>query len=43
VVVELFMSDGDRCGDWATAQVAFNNIGQVNPGQQTIGTVRLEQ
>jgi len=43
VVVELFMSDGDRCGDWATAQVTFNNVGQVNPGQQTAGTVRLEQ
>jgi hypothetical protein len=43
VAVELFMADGDRCGDWATAAVTFNNIGQVNPGQQTAGTVRLEQ
>jgi len=43
IVVEIFLSDGDRCGDWATATATFNNIGQVNPGQQTSGTVRLEQ
>ncbi len=43
IVVEIFLSDGDRCGDWATATSTFNNIGQVNPGQQTSGTVRLEQ
>jgi hypothetical protein len=41
--ITLFMSDGDRCGDWVTVTVTLNNVGTFNPGLQTVGTVSLEQ
>jgi Flp pilus assembly protein TadG len=41
--ITLFMSDGDRCGDWVTVTVTLNNVGTFNPGLQTVGTVTLEQ
>jgi Flp pilus assembly protein TadG len=41
--VTIFMSDGDRCGDWVTVTVTLNNVGTFNPGIQSVGTVSLEQ
>jgi Flp pilus assembly protein TadG len=42
VTVSMFMTDGDRCGDYVTSTWTFNNIGQPAPGVQVIGSVRLE-
>ncbi|HYR17447.1 MAG TPA: hypothetical protein VEQ67_25025, partial [Mycobacterium sp.] len=42
VTVSMFMTDGDRCGDYVTSTWTFNNIGQPAPGVQVVGTVRLE-
>ncbi|HEV7677529.1 MAG TPA: TadE/TadG family type IV pilus assembly protein [Candidatus Dormibacteraeota bacterium] len=42
VNIQIFMTDGDRCGDYATANYTFNNVGVPNAGQQTSGTVQLE-
>jgi hypothetical protein len=39
----MFMTDGDRCGDYVTTTWTFNNIGTPAPGVQVIGVVRLEQ
>lgn len=41
--ITIFMSDGDRCGDWVTVTLTLNNAGSPNPGQQTVGTLKLEQ
>ena len=38
----MFMTDGDRCGDYVTSTWTFNNIGQPAPGVQVVGSVRLE-
>jgi hypothetical protein len=43
VTVSMFMTDGDRCGDYVTATWTYNNIGTPSPGVQVIGSVRLEQ
>ena len=43
VAVSVFVSDGDRCGDYAFASHTFKNTGGPGPGQQTIGTVDLAQ
>ena len=43
VTVSMFMTDGDRCGDYVTATWTFNNVGTPSPGLQVIGAVRLEQ
>ena len=37
VAISLFLTDGDHCGDYATAAYTFANIGQPNGGQQTGG------
>ena len=42
VNIEIFMTDGDRCGDYATANYTFNNIGQPAGGQQSAGSVLIE-
>ena len=39
----LYMSDGDRCGDYAEFGGSFNNIGQPSPGLQSAGSVQIEQ
>jgi hypothetical protein len=43
VTIGMFMTDGDRCGDYVTSTWTFNNVGTPSPGVQVIGTVRLEQ
>ncbi len=43
VTVTMFMADGDSCGDFALATVTFTNVVPPSPGQQSVGTVRLEQ
>ena len=43
VAVSVFVSDGDRCGDYAFASHTFKNTGGPGPGQQTVGTVDLAQ
>jgi Flp pilus assembly protein TadG len=43
VTISMFMTDGDRCGDYVTATWTFNNIGTPAPGVQVVGAVRLEQ
>lgn len=43
VAVTVFVSDGDRCGDYAYASHTFANVGAPGPGQQTVGTVSLVQ
>ncbi|HSS94412.1 MAG TPA: pilus assembly protein TadG-related protein, partial [Candidatus Dormibacteraeota bacterium] len=43
VAVTVFVSDGDRCGDYAYASHTFKNTGGPGPGQQTVGTVDLAQ
>jgi len=43
VTITIFMSDGDSCGDFATATWTFNNIGSPGSGQQATGAVHLEQ
>lgn len=43
VGIDLFMTDGDHCGDYATASYTFNNVGMPGAGQQTSGSVQLEQ
>jgi hypothetical protein len=39
----VFVSDGDRCGDYAYASYTFKNSGAPGPGQQTVGSVDLAQ
>jgi hypothetical protein len=41
VAISLFLTDGDHCGDYATASYTFANIGQPNGGSQTGGAVEL--
>jgi hypothetical protein len=41
--ITIFMSDGDRCGDWVTVTITLNNVGSFNPGLQSAPTVSLEQ
>jgi Flp pilus assembly protein TadG len=43
VLIQMFMTDGDRCGDYATASYTFNNIGAPAGGQQSAGSVLLEE
>ncbi|HEV3097667.1 MAG TPA: pilus assembly protein TadG-related protein [Candidatus Dormibacteraeota bacterium] len=43
VTIAMFMTDGDRCGDYVTTTWTFNNVGQPAPGVQVVGSVRLEQ
>jgi Flp pilus assembly protein TadG len=43
VTISMFMTDGDRCGDYVTSTWTFNNIGTPAPGVQVVGSVRLEQ
>ncbi|HEY4844900.1 MAG TPA: pilus assembly protein TadG-related protein [Candidatus Dormibacteraeota bacterium] len=42
VTISMFMTDGDRCGDYVTSTWTFNNIGTPAPGVQVVGSVRLE-
>ena len=39
--ITIFLTDGDHCGDYATASYTFANIGQPNGGSQSGGTVEL--
>jgi Flp pilus assembly protein TadG len=41
VALTVFLTDGDHCGDYATASYTFANIGQPNGGSQTGGSVEL--
>ncbi|MDQ6885020.1 MAG: pilus assembly protein TadG-related protein [Candidatus Dormibacteraeota bacterium] len=41
VTISMFMTDGDRCGDYATSTWTFNNVTAPNPGAQVAGTVHL--
>ncbi len=41
VNVTIFMSDGDSCGDFVTANVTASNAGSPNAGQQSSGSVSL--
>ena len=43
VAVTVFVSDGDRCGDYAYASHTFKNTGGPGPGQQNVGGVDLAQ
>lgn len=43
VSLTVFLTDGDHCGDYAAATYKFNNIGQPAGGQQSSGSVQLEQ
>jgi Flp pilus assembly protein TadG len=43
VAIQIFMTDGDHCGDYATANYTFNNIGQPAGGQQSAGAVLIEE
>jgi Flp pilus assembly protein TadG len=43
VAVSVFVSDGDRCGDYAYGSHTFRNTGGPGPGQQVIGGVDLAQ
>jgi Flp pilus assembly protein TadG len=43
VNIQVFMTDGDHCGDFATANYTFNNIGQPAGGQQSAGSVLIEE
>lgn len=43
VNVQVYLDDGDHCGDYAVIDDTFDNIGEPAGGQQTQGTVRLEQ
>ena len=43
VSVSVFVSDGDRCGDYAYSAYTFKNSGAPGPGQQTVGAVDLAQ
>ncbi len=43
VSLSVFLTDGDHCGDYATASYSFANIGQPNGGAQTGGSVQLTQ
>jgi hypothetical protein len=43
VVITSYMTDGDFCGDFATATWTFYNVGQSGAGQQVAGNVHLEQ
>ena len=41
VSITIFLTDGDHCGDYATASYTFANIGQPGGGSQSGGTVEL--
>ncbi len=41
--VTIYMSDGDSCGDSATANLTFTNVSNPGGGQQTSGAVSLIQ
>lgn len=41
VAIQVFMTDGDFCGDYALANYTFNNIGQPNGGLQSGASVSL--
>lgn len=43
VAITSYMTDGDFCGDFATATWTFYNVGQSGAGQQVAGNVHLEQ
>jgi Putative Flp pilus-assembly TadE/G-like len=43
ISISAFVSDGDRCGDYALAGYTFKNTGQPGGGTQAIGTVELVQ
>ncbi|HVS42277.1 MAG TPA: pilus assembly protein TadG-related protein [Candidatus Dormibacteraeota bacterium] len=43
VSIQIFMTDGDHCGDYATSNYTFNNIGQPAGGQQSAGSVLIEE
>jgi hypothetical protein len=39
--VLVFMTDGDRCGDYVSAENIFNNVSNPRAGQQSSGSVLL--
>ena len=41
VSITIFLTDGDHCGDYASASYTFANIGQPGAGSQSGGTVEL--
>jgi len=41
IEVLIFMTDGDHCGDYASADLTFNNVGTPQAGQQGSGSVLL--
>ena len=41
VAITIFLTDGDRCGDYALVNAIYNNVGQSSGGQQTAGTVEM--
>jgi hypothetical protein len=43
VAITVFLSDGDRCGDYALANYTFKNVGPPGGGSQGLGTVDLVQ
>lgn len=43
VHIQIFMTDGDFCGDYAIGSFTFNNIGQPNGGLQSGASVSLVQ
>ena len=43
VTITMFITDGDRCGDYALSTATMNNVGQPYSGGQGVGSVRLVQ
>ena len=43
VNVEIYLDDGDHCGDYTVIDDTFANIGTPSGGQQVAGSIRLEQ
>ena len=43
VAINTFLTDGDHCGDYATANYTFKNVGSPGGGSQSVGTVQLVQ
>jgi len=43
VAISVFATDGDHCGDYATANYTFKNTGLPAGGTQTVGSVSLVQ
>jgi hypothetical protein len=39
--ITIFVTDGDRCGDYYLISASFSNVGPVGSGSQTSGTVAI--